>query len=176
MKRSSLTSRSLFALYLFAGVSACGAGTAPGYPSLADAAVTEASATPTGWVRTATLDLDGPGLDLASGNFVAEGDLRLVTGRTINLTSPRRLDGICPMGESASLTDISTATDRCRTDQNMWVSFHGLFNSAADRSGDSVGAAFLLRDAASRTYRMRVIDSRASYARTFITITYAPIE
>lgn len=175
---ASRTVRSVsLSLAMSAALSACGASTDTASPSPsahADAGRPDAADAST-WPRTVTLTLDGTGLRLATGALSRDGDLSLNTGRVIDLVTRDGVEGLCPVGEHPSLEAIPTATDACRTYQNAWVSRVGVLQYSASAVDTAVGTSILVRDAARVTYRLRIVRDVSSYARTAITVEYAPL-
>jgi hypothetical protein len=164
-------------LTMCATLSACGASTdtAPPSPSATTDAGRPDAADASTWPRTVTLTLDGSGLDLATGALSRTGDLSLNTSRVIDLTTRDGVEGLCPVGTHPSLEAIPTATDACRTYQNAWVSRVGVLQYSASATDSAVGTSILARDAARVIYRLRIVRDVSSYARTAITVEYAPI-
>ena len=179
---SQTTLSAVFSLATSAALAACGASTDTATPApsatapsaTADAGRPEATDAST-WPRTVTLALSGPGLRLATGALSLDGDIALGQDRVIDLVTRDGAEGLCPVGTRASLEAIPTATDACLTYQNAWVSRVGVLQYAASATDRSVGTALLARDADRTTYRLRIVRDETSYARTSITIEYAPL-
>lgn len=177
-----------------AALSACGAGTETAPPAtvpsdgavadtaatdapVADAAVTDTATQPdaAAWPRTATLSLDGAGLDLATGVLVrGGGDISLSRGRVIDIITGE-FANLCPKGVQRSLDAIPSATDTC-LGGGGWVTRWGVLQYSASAADRSIGASMLVREAHGRlTYRMRVVRDLSSYDSTWVTVEYAPL-
>jgi hypothetical protein len=178
MKNASIVSRALLALSLPLALAACGASVGPEDLPMGDAAVRPTdgpNTTPTPAVdpRTVVVPMNESELDLATGRLVPQGDLRLFSGHGVGFLVARH--GGCFVGSFRSLAEVPTSDAACMTGSSMFGSSLRLVDLVGSMTSDAIGTSFLVRDAAMRRYRLRVVAITTTYANATVTFEYAPI-